>query len=96
MIFLQKSKKTHKKFKNDHEDFNVVEEIEKMTFPQDSVEITFNMFDIYKNKTIHVLDWYLFLTVSFNYMKLTPMGVQRLNWDVLNANDLSTSEFDVF
>lgn len=42
MIFLQKSAKTHKKFrKHEEEEFNIVEQIDKMVYPEDSTEITF-------------------------------------------------------
>lgn len=74
----------------------MADEIDSMTFPEDSAEITFEMFDIFKNKTIHVQDWFLFMTISYNYMQLTPLGVQRLNWDVLNNSSLNNEDFAVF
>lgn len=98
MIFLQKGQKAHK-FKRKNvllEDFNIAESVESMVFPEDSTEITFEMFDIFKNKTIHVIDWFLFMTFSYNYMQLTPLGVQRLNWDVLQTHNLSGGDYDVF
>lgn len=54
-----------------------------MTFPDSSEQIVFNMFDQYRNGTIHIQDWIKFMTYSYEYMQKTPLGIQRLNFDSL-------------
>lgn len=51
------------------------EEIKKAEYPTDSIDVTFEIFDIYRNSTIFVDDWLRFMAFSYGYMELTPLGV---------------------
>jgi len=46
-----------------------------LEFPSDSATIIFNMYDNYRNESIHISDWIRFIRTSFTYMSLTPNGV---------------------
>lgn len=46
-----------------------------MTFPADSISVMFNMFDNYRNESIHLNDWNKMMKSVFTYMQLSPNGV---------------------
>lgn len=47
----------------------------KLEFPTDSASIMFNMYDNFKNESIHMSDWIRFIRGTFTYMTLAPNGV---------------------
>jgi hypothetical protein len=59
-----------------------------LEFPADSASIIFNMYDNYRNESIHLSDWFRFIRSSFTYMSLTPNGVQRFNFGEVYQNNL--------
>lgn len=94
LIFLQKSQKS--RMGKAPEDFNIEKEIPKMEYPTESSAITFEMFNVFQNKTMFVDDWFKFITISYNYMQETPYGIQRLNWSVISQSSPHSTDFDVY
>jgi len=100
IIFLQKKKKTHLKAVSALRKTTEVELDEllgNLEFPADSPSIIFNMYDNYRNGSIHLSDWIRFVKTSFTYMSLTPNGVQRFNYDqIAKKNDYLDGEYNCF
>ena len=100
IIFLQKKKKTHLKAVSALRKTTEVELDEllgNLEFPADSPSIIFNMYDNYRNASIHLSDWIRFVKTSFTYMSLTPNGVQRFNYDqIAKKNDYLDGDYNCF
>lgn len=80
LIFLQTGKKLRKKTKSDT---NIKELIEKQEFPADGAKLIFSVYDQFRNSSIFIEDWIHFMGNSYRYMDLTPLGVQRLNFETI-------------
>lgn len=58
--------------------FKAVDEMEMLNdieFPDNGEQIIFNMFDNYRNGSIHINDWHRFIRTSYTYMGNTFQGI---------------------
>jgi len=77
--FVEKKHKTSFKKKSKLQAKSMEVEVDEflgdMTFPADSISVMFNMFDNYRNESIHLNDWNKMMKSVFTYMQLSPNGV---------------------
>lgn len=101
IVFMQKKHRTHYKsasrMRARAHEAELDEILGNLEFPADSASIVFNMYDNYKNESIHVRDWFQFMRAAFTYTTLTPNGVQRFNYDTIcERNEYIEGEYNVF
>lgn len=101
MVFLQKKVRVsslHRKFRKELPEEEPA--ISDEDFPTEPQRIMFNMFDSYRNESIYVQDWMVFVTTAFTYMSYEVTSVQRLGYvaisDSRHMNSYIQAPMNVF
>lgn len=67
-----------------------------MTFSDDPKVLIMKIFDNFRDETIFIRDWLNFMAISYNYMKATPLGIQRYNFETVKGSGKNENIYDIY